>query len=811
MKKIKGSICAKIAAWIGITLSGILFAGSILGAALMWELGVYEKPRDTMKEEAFQSVSEQYAVKALDSWFNENQTLIDESYFHYGIIKAEKIDGLDLNKDSTYLARNFTKKAAEDDLYLMPYEIGENTNFFYSGTLWGGYYTYNHAQAYSTSQEVYGILYNKEDGIFYYETAATLFPVLHVEAQYAGENYSYNYDFEKKMYRRLSEANGSAVENDINATVSEMEDDVAALEPSISETPYEDLNGILNRDYISFDMLEKAGFSCEMLDWMILDWADDQAWENIKVVDAGYLEGMKVTKETDYYPEGNSLTINHMDEGKTDTYWVVCIKPEAVGTGGSSNLYAQANGIIDTAYDLRYGIYFIMLASVCLGVFCFVFLISAAGHRKGTDEIQEAAIDILPFDIYLVLAAFLEFFLLQMLVELSYNLSGLPEYILMGILVLCICWVALETVLTFAVRIKTKRWWKNTVICRLISGIGKGIRFFVENLPLLGKAVFLAVIVFFVDFITMVLVADAGGIFVLIWLAERVVLAAGILVAVVQMKKLQEGGRKIAEGDLSYQIDAEKMFWDFKEHGENLNRISEGMSRAVDERMKSERFKTELITNVSHDIKTPLTSIINYVDLLEKEELQNETAEEYLEVLERQSGRLKKLIEDLIEASKASSGSLSVQAEKLEAGVFMVQTIGEFEEKTSANGLELIIKKPEDAVYIMADGRHFWRIIDNLMNNICKYAQPSTRVYINMEVKNQQVYITFRNTSRYPLNITSEELMERFVRGDDSRNTEGSGLGISIAKSLTELMGGTFNLYVDGDLFKVELVFPVIV
>ena len=200
-------------------------------------------------------------------------------------------------------------------------------------------------------------------------------------------------------------------------------------------------------------------------------------------------------------------------------------------------------------------------------------------------------------------------------------------------------------------------------------------------------------------------------------------------------------------------------------------------------------------------------SIINYVDLLEKEEIPNENAKEYLEVLERQSARLKKLIEDLIEASKASSGSLSVNLEKLEAGVFLVQTVGEFKEKTEKNKLDLQIKKPEEPIYIMADGRHFWRVIDNLMNNICKYAQPETRVYINLEQTGEKVQITFRNTSRYPLNISSEELMERFVRGDSSRNTEGNGLGLSIAGSLMELMHGKMYLVVDGDLFKVVLEF----
>ena len=252
------------------------------------------------------------------------------------------------------------------------------------------------------------------------------------------------------------------------------------------------------------------------------------------------------------------------------------------------------------------------------------------------------------------------------------------------------------------------------------------------------------------------------------------------------------------------------MMFDFKKHGENLNSVNVGLSKAVNEKIKSERFKTELITNVSHDIKTPLTSIINYVDLLKKEELENETLQEYIEVLDRQSNRLKKLIEDLMEASKASTGNLEVTLEKLEAGVFMVQTVGEFEEKTKELNLDLIIKKPEEPIYILADGRHFWRVIDNLMNNICKYAQPYTRVYIDLDRKEEKAGITFRNTSKFPLNISSDELMERFVRGDSSRNTEGNGLGLSIAGSLMELMHGEFELVVDGDLFKVILTFEVL-
>ena len=226
--------------------------------------------------------------------------------------------------------------------------------------------------------------------------------------------------------------------------------------------------------------------------------------------------------------------------------------------------------------------------------------------------------------------------------------------------------------------------------------------------------------------------------------------------------------------------------------------------------MKSERFRTELITNVSHDIKTPLTSIVNYVDLLQKEEPENEKQREYLEVLSRQSGKLKKLIEDLIEASKASTGNLAVDLEPCELGVLLDQTSGEYGEKLESAGLELVLQKPEKPVRVMADGRHLWRVFDNLLNNIVKYAQPGTRVYLSLSEENGKARVDFRNISREQLNISAQELTERFVRGDASRNTEGSGLGLAIAMSLMRLQKGNMDITVDGDLFKVSLSFDTI-
>ena len=212
--------------------------------------------------------------------------------------------------------------------------------------------------------------------------------------------------------------------------------------------------------------------------------------------------------------------------------------------------------------------------------------------------------------------------------------------------------------------------------------------------------------------------------------------------------------------------------------------------------------KTELITNVSHDIKTPLTSVINYVDLLKREGLDSESAPEYLEVLERQTGKLKRLTDDLVEASKASAGNVAVNREELDLKVLLSQAVGEYEERMNANGLVLLLETPQEEMKVRTDGRLMWRVFDNLMNNICKYSQPNTRVYVTALENGGKKQVVFRNISREQLNISPEELNERFVRGDRSRNTEGSGLGLSIAKSLTEVQGGALDIQIDGDLFK---------
>ena len=269
--------------------------------------------------------------------------------------------------------------------------------------------------------------------------------------------------------------------------------------------------------------------------------------------------------------------------------------------------------------------------------------------------------------------------------------------------------------------------------------------------------------------------ATMDGSAVLVWGGLKVLEGILVIYVILAMKEIRAGGDQLAAGNLDYQVPTNRLYGEFRKHGENLNNLRGGIQHAVEEQMKSERMKTELITNVSHDIKTPLTSIVSYVDLLKKEPMPTDQAKEYLDVLDRQAARLKKLIEDLVEASKASTGSLT---------------------------------PAEEAPMISADGQLLWRVFENLLSNALKYAMPGTRVYLSCETTDQAVVIAFRNISASPLNISAEELMDRFVRGDASRNTEGSGLGLAIARDLTQLQRGTFALTIDGDLFKATLTFP---
>ncbi len=277
-----------------------------------------------------------------------------------------------------------------------------------------------------------------------------------------------------------------------------------------------------------------------------------------------------------------------------------------------------------------------------------------------------------------------------------------------------------------------------------------------------------------------------------------------------ESQKITDGIIKMSEGDTGYKIDASGFSGPAERVSQALNTLSDGLETALSEQVKSERLKADLITNVSHDIKTPLTSIINYVDLLKRENIEDPKIQGYLDVLDQKSQRLKTLTEDLVEASKASSGNLKLEISDIDLVELVQQSNGEFEERFAARHLELVSSLPDARVLIAADGRRLWRVLENLYNNAFKYAMENSRIYVDVTCGDGHAYFTIKNVSANPLNISADELTERFVRGDVARTTEGSGLGLSIAKSLTQLQGGTFEIYIDGDLFKAQVGFAVL-
>ena len=481
---------------------------------------------------------------------------------------------------------------------------------------------------------------------------------------------------------------------------------------------------------------------------------------------------------------------------------------------GSGLLYNLVCKSIDVAYSLRFAVYAIFAGALIFAVIFFVMLMCAAARRPGDEEVHPGPLFKVPFDIMLAVCALA----VGAVLYIFFNSYVFTDEVVPVIAVTAVVSanLVLGLCMSAAGRVKMHRFLKNNVIYYVLHFIWKALRFIgrtvrrtVLGIPIAWKTAVAFVTVSVVELIFIVnLTWDEA--LVIFWLIEKLILFPVVISFSLALCRFEKSGQKLAEGDFAYKTSTKALVGSFKRHAENMNSIADGMSRAVDERMKSERMKTELITNVSHDLKTPLTSIINYAALISNEKSDNPNIAEYSEVLERQSVRLKRLIEDLVEASKAATGNLEVSLAPCDAAVFITQAAGEYEERLSEAGLTLVTKQPETPVMIMADGRRMWRIFDNLMSNICKYSQSGTRVYLSLEEISGHAVIMFKNTSRDELNVSTDELTERFVRGDTSRNTEGSGLGLSIAKSLTELQNGVLNIAVDGDLFKVALVFPTV-
>lgn len=510
-------------------------------------------------------------------------------------------------------------------------------------------------------------------------------------------------------------------------------------------------------------------------------------------------------------PDGKNTTVTALPEDAKIVYtydrWLDIDGKELVIT------VSLQEGFLPRTYEYRFGLWLLDMKNalipltvlfVVLTLFCFFWQMAAAGHWQGFEGIHLTWFDKIPLDLMAVV------FMLPIGFFIGYfNYASSIAVALWGAAVLNCVFLFL---ITFVTRCKAGTVLKNNVIWyairllwRILKAIGRWIGHLVRSIPIIWRTA----LVILAAFIFALAIGSNMSVLSLPMLLLYLLLAVFALYIAIGFATLQRGSMALAEGDYSKPVDTRFLRGDLKRCGENLNKVQQGVQRAVDERLRSERMKTELITNVSHDIKTPLTSIVNYVDLLKKEDIDNPKAQEYLEVLDRQSKRLKKLTEDLVEASKASSGVIPVDCQPTNVNVLLSQLEGEYEERLQKAELTMIVHPAAGDPVVLADGKLLSRVMDNLMNNIGKYAMPGTRVYAAAAADEKESTISIKNVSRNELNVSADELMERFVRGDSSRHTEGSGLGLSIAKSLVELQGGRFELSIDGDLFRADISLPL--
>lgn len=502
------------------------------------------------------------------------------------------------------------------------------------------------------------------------------------------------------------------------------------------------------------------------------------------------------------------LFYNEMEQqyGGKGNILFVCVNT----TFPQEDSYYQARQEYNHMYPWIYVGTISMVISALGCLICFIYLSTIAGKTGEGKEPVICWFDKIPTELVFIGEAVSAIVTIVIFGEVLYRfsaseLAGL--LIISGVIAFFASALFMLFYLSFVRRIRAGILWEGSITHWIMQGIGT---MFQARHPATKMIIWFAIHLLACTMLSPLLLAwssEQQSLGIICFVGMSITEGILIIREGVQRNKVLEGIRNIACGDLEFKIDTRELKGDNKKLAEAVNTIGDGLFHAVDDSMKNERLKADLITNVSHDIKTPLTSIINYVDLLKREDIPNERAQNYIAVLEQKSQRLKQLTEDLLEASKISSGNITLQMDRINFVELVYQTGGEFNEKFEAKGLTAVTKLPKEPVVIMADGRRIWRVVENLYNNVAKYAMANTRVYVDMEIQEDKVSLSIKNISQNALNIQADELTERFIRGDVSRSTEGSGLGLSIAKNLTNLMGGEFEIYLDGDLFKVTISF----
>ena len=591
------------------------------------------------------------------------------------------------------------------------------------------------------------------------------------------------------------------------------------------ETPYDNYNEIEDESYQYPVYYEVINYNntriSQYINYIIIDKENGNMFTNIRSNNyPEEINKLKTEKKNWSYQAGNITTnINSINQESTkymtsSTYSTDNFEGYEVYSNIDPNTLNYSNSLYvqQTVYNIFKGheslpAYLIPLSAISI-IIMIVYLIWATGHEKGKEGIQLNSIDRISYEIISIVIMFV--IGMMMSFAIASIETQIPQRILMSVFLLCylIGYACLAVwVSTTIRRLKTKQFIRSFLIYKACKWTKVTIEKIFKKVTDKQNTNRKITIMYwgFVGISIILACTMWSGIGLLVLIVFWIWVYYKLLQYNKKVQKINEALRNIYEGNPSVKLNEEELEGTLKIMAKYINDIAGGFTNAIEQSLKSERLKTELITNVSHDIKTPLTSIINYVDLLKKEDINNAQIEQYIAVLDKKSQRLKKLIEDLVEASKVSSGNVKLNMEIINLKELLNQTVGEFEDKLEKKNLKIEMDLPNENVLIKADNRYLYRVIENVFSNISKYALEGSRVYIKLEKQREEVYLEFKNISKDKLNISAEELMQRFVRGDKSRYTEGSGLGLSIAESLTELQGGKFKIDIDGDLFKVEI------
>lgn len=822
-----------ICVFLMIMISSIVILNALNDCGLMYTSGT------SLKKILMDQAAYDYSIWALsDKDGNYNEEFMNEKGCNIGIIENDNgnLGNLDLNDSSTYIYRNFDQELPAQ-YYMTNVYTSDDSEFYLSEKLYdflfvNGNEVYNYDIEEYQPKDIKGIGYDMVGQKAYVWDGEKFTRLNDTSYNYKASDEGGTYNT-TNIYDRIWASQVPEDSNQHSFTAAADDKNQTSQEDDSSKEKNE--TNVITEDEED-QMLPAESIITTSGDAKIL-YIDGKAYPALGDDNSGYILELYGTESSGALSLSNVAdlsdlhdqlgsedlsvctldTVSSVMEYTVDSsykQYTVITFPRADQSRDS--FFVQAQRYLGIIPVLHVALPLLMVISGILVLILSILLVIRAGNYDDHGRLSTDILADFPIEVTFVIFGCVESLAIAVIhysAGYDYNTSqyGL---VVIGIGIFVGAYAGVLWAESIIINFKRKQLFRNTLCYKMLRAMARPLRRGIDSIKTVLASIKwgyriagMCLVIAFVEYMSIAVIDDKESL-MLFWLLEKVVLAAIIIKVLKQYAKVKKAAVDMADGNMDVRVDTTKMLIDLEEHGQALNKIGSGLNTAVNERMKSERMKTELITNVSHDIKTPLTSVINYVDLLQKENFDNDTARSYLEVLDRQAKRLKKLIEDLIEASKAASGSIKFNMESVNARVLLNQSVGEFEDRLQGSNITVVTQIPDRDVYVRADNRYLFRVLDNLMSNIVKYSQEGTRAYVELKEENGRAHYTFKNISKDKLNISADELMERFVRGDRSRNTEGNGLGLSIARSLTESMGGKMELTVDGDLFKVDVSFP---